>query len=683
MTGTRPAEVLRHLEQPGSDNRALLGRFVLHGDQAAFADLVRRYGPLVWAACRRVAGHCQDAEDAFQAAFLVLVRRAAAIRNPELLGNWLYGVAVRVALKARHSAARRRAREVQVPTMPDPPAPTPETVSDLGPVLDEELAALAACYREAIVLCDLRGASREEAARILGIPEGTLSSRLANGRKKLASRLAKRGMALSTTAIHAAMAGEARATVPPELLAKACAIANGAVPQTISRLASGEFTMTTKWLLGVVGAVALAVGAVYAASSGDPPKPADPPKPPLVAAKPEPAPEQKPDAKPGEFTTSPRLQRAFDTSLESASEACWSRDGKSLILQGTAKEGSKITYAAEVYIDILGLDDKKDWHQLSIEKSTGVACFTPDGRIITDVREYQLISGRHLLNLAKYDYKTHSLKDSHSVNLDSAETHGYAFAADGKTFRTMTYEPYAQGAPTKLEVLEIDAGTGKKLKSLLKVPYGPYTLSADGKRLAVLLAEDKKVGVDDPKAPDGPSQEVLVRKGPDFVVVYDVDRGEKISSHKFAEKPAENISRDDRLVFSPDDTRLVVSRGLGATDVLITATGEALPALEGIGLARTGPKAHAFTSDGRLLVMPVTRYFKGPTGTPRPTSPSVAGMGITVWDTQTGKVLKTWERTTRMTVAFNPTRPLLAILEPNDGKTRLGLWDFAAELEKK
>src|SRR5262245_26731114 len=197
MVSTRPVDILRQLEPTGADDRALAARYASHNDQAAFAELVRRHGPMVWAACLRVAGNRQDAEDAFQATFLVLVRKLAAIHNLDLLGNWLYGVAVRVAMKARRSAARRQRRERQVPNMPDPPAHAHEPNPDLAPVLDEELAALPAHYREPLILCDLRGVSRAEASKLLGVPEGTLSSRLANGRKRLAERLAKRGVVLS------------------------------------------------------------------------------------------------------------------------------------------------------------------------------------------------------------------------------------------------------------------------------------------------------------------------------------------------------------------------------------------------------------------------------------------------------------------------------------------------------
>ena len=241
MTG--PADILRRLEHAGPTDRELLARFVQQQDQSAFAELVRRHGPIVVGVCRRVTGHPQDAEDAFQAVFLILAQKAVRIDNPELLGNWSYGVAVRVAQKARRSAARRRAREVAVSHLPDPPAQPSPAFPELRPILDEELAALPAWYRDAILLCDLRGLSREEAAALLGVPEGTLSSRLTNGRKKLAAQLTKRGVALSVAALPA-MVVEAQAgvAVPGELLTKTCGLvadwsAGGAVPGPLARLA--------------------------------------------------------------------------------------------------------------------------------------------------------------------------------------------------------------------------------------------------------------------------------------------------------------------------------------------------------------------------------------------------------------------------------------------------------------
>src|SRR5262245_17302106 len=137
----------------------LLTAFLLKQDADAFAGLVRRHGPMVLGVCRRVVGDHPTADDAFQAVFLVLARRAAVVRPREQVGNWLYGVAYRTAIKARAVLARRRSREKQVEAMPEPPAPTsaPDVWSDLKPVIDEELARLPEKLRLPVVLCDLEG----------------------------------------------------------------------------------------------------------------------------------------------------------------------------------------------------------------------------------------------------------------------------------------------------------------------------------------------------------------------------------------------------------------------------------------------------------------------------------------------------------------------------------------------
>jgi RNA polymerase sigma factor (sigma-70 family) len=216
---TRLNKVLDHLHQtlgpPGGEaDGRLLGRFVAARDEAAFAALVRRHGPMVLGTCRRVLGHAQDAEDAFQATFLVLARKAAAVRRDALAG-WLHGVAHRVALEARSAAARRRARERQVGELPQPEVP-PAEPQDWRPLLDRELSLLREEYRSAVVLCDLEGRSRKEAARLLGVPEGTLSSRLARARALLARRLTKCGVTLAAGAL-AALAREAQAAAPAAL----------------------------------------------------------------------------------------------------------------------------------------------------------------------------------------------------------------------------------------------------------------------------------------------------------------------------------------------------------------------------------------------------------------------------------------------------------------------------------
>jgi RNA polymerase sigma factor (sigma-70 family) len=174
----------------------LLSCFVERRDEAAFDALVHRHGGMVWGVCRRLLSH-HDAEDAFQATFLVLVRKAASVVPRAMVGNFLYGVAHQAALQARRAIARRRAREVQVTVMPDTEAVQQDQWSDVQPLLDQELSRLPDNYRAVIVLCDLEGRTRKEAARQLGVPEGTVAGRLARARALLAKRLALSGGALA------------------------------------------------------------------------------------------------------------------------------------------------------------------------------------------------------------------------------------------------------------------------------------------------------------------------------------------------------------------------------------------------------------------------------------------------------------------------------------------------------
>jgi RNA polymerase sigma factor (sigma-70 family) len=160
----------------------LLGAFVAERDADAFAVLVRRHGPMVLGVCRRVVGDIHAADDAFQAVFLVLARRAAAVRPRGQVGNWLYGVAYRTAMKARAVLARRRSREKQVDAMPEPPAPaTTDPWTDLHPIIDEELARLPDKLRLPVVLCDLEGRPQRAVAKHLGIAPATLAARLGVG----------------------------------------------------------------------------------------------------------------------------------------------------------------------------------------------------------------------------------------------------------------------------------------------------------------------------------------------------------------------------------------------------------------------------------------------------------------------------------------------------------------------
>jgi RNA polymerase sigma factor (sigma-70 family) len=248
----------------------LLGRFVERHDETALAALVYRHGRMVWGVCRRLLTH-HDAEDAFQATFVVLVRKAPSIAPREMVGNWLYGVAHQAALQARRTAARRKAKEVQVTQMPDAEDAQPDQWADLQPVLDQELSRLPDHYRAVIVLSDLEGKTRKEVAAQLGCPEGTVASRLVRARSMLARRLTRRGIALSAGALAAALSqNAASAGVPPSVIysaieaAKLIAAGQAAVPVKVAALAEGvlKAMLLTKLKGATAVLVAVMVGLV-------------------------------------------------------------------------------------------------------------------------------------------------------------------------------------------------------------------------------------------------------------------------------------------------------------------------------------------------------------------------------------------------------------------------------------
>ncbi len=197
----------------------LLERFVSGRDESAFAALVSRHGPMVFGVCRRLLRHAQDAEDAFQATFLILVRKAAVIGRRELLGNWLYGVAMRVASRARLLAARRQTRETTNREHMAVATRDSDESWELASAITEEVRGLPIKYRIPVVLCYLEGRSNEAAAGELGCPIGTIKTRLSRAREMLRKRLTRRGLILGTTAITTALSTELLAvSLPPALL---------------------------------------------------------------------------------------------------------------------------------------------------------------------------------------------------------------------------------------------------------------------------------------------------------------------------------------------------------------------------------------------------------------------------------------------------------------------------------
>ncbi len=185
---------------------ALLQRYTEQRDQAAFRELVLRHGSMVLSVCQRVLRDRHDAEDAYQATFLVLARKAATITRPEVLGNWLHGVAYRVASKLKVQMARRRAVEAKAAVTASSEPALQAAWQDVHAVLDEELNALPEAYRSSLVLVYLEGKTHEEAAQLLGCPVGSMSWRLQHGRELLRRRLQKRGLIVTGALLLLALA---------------------------------------------------------------------------------------------------------------------------------------------------------------------------------------------------------------------------------------------------------------------------------------------------------------------------------------------------------------------------------------------------------------------------------------------------------------------------------------------
>jgi RNA polymerase sigma factor (sigma-70 family) len=199
----------------GLSDGQLLDLFIEEHDEAAFEALLARHGPMVLSVCRGILRDPGDAEDAFQATFLVLVRKAVTIRGRHVLGGWLYQVAHRVAIQANKATARRRSCEREAAQMASVTRPADPAIADqLLATLHEEIARLPEKYRLAVVLCELEGMTQPQAAVALEWSERTLRRRLAEGRARLERRLARRGLAPDGATLGAVFLREAQAAVP-------------------------------------------------------------------------------------------------------------------------------------------------------------------------------------------------------------------------------------------------------------------------------------------------------------------------------------------------------------------------------------------------------------------------------------------------------------------------------------
>jgi RNA polymerase sigma factor (sigma-70 family) len=256
-------------EGVGPSDGQLLESYIATGDEAAFELLVRRHGPMVLGVCRRVLRDQHDAHDAFQATFLVLIRKAASVVPRDTVGNFLYGVARQTAVRARVAAAKRRSRERQVTDLPEPEARHTDPWDDVWPIFDQELKRLPEQYRAVVILCDLEGKTQKEAAGQLGWPEGTVASRLSRGRRLLAARLCRRGIAASGVGLAGLLSGQASANVPASLVCSTVRAASltagraaGEISASVAVLTEGVMRGMMLKKLQTVAAMLLVAGTV-------------------------------------------------------------------------------------------------------------------------------------------------------------------------------------------------------------------------------------------------------------------------------------------------------------------------------------------------------------------------------------------------------------------------------------
>jgi RNA polymerase sigma factor (sigma-70 family) len=620
-------QILRFLDAQAGRKQTdgcLLEQFITQRDEGAFALLVERHGTMVLRVCRRVLGDAHEAEDAFQATFLVLALRAGAVRRRESLGSWLYGVARRVAAKARIQSVRRRGREaLSVAVAPVPTAPATEWTEFRG-LLDEEVSRLPELYRRPLVLCCLEGKTQEQAAAELGCPRSSLASRLARAKEILRRRLTDRGVvpsgltAVAARTASAAVHGAGVSGTPARILA----LAHGAMKALSATHLIVILSVTLFAGAGVVAAGALAAPAVDE-------KPA---KPPATAPAIADAPEAVRIDRYGDPLPPGALMRLgtvrFRHGGNGLNDAAYSPDGKIL---ATAGEIGRIhLWDAATGKGIAVLEGDKTTSFLSL-------AFSPDGKTLASGGvgfELPRNQGAWLpTKLTLWDMATRKprlfFENEHDASGYQHGFHRLAYSPDGKwlaagcdgsiriwevatakeappilagnkTIIALVFSPDSHtlvwGGYMDSDAVMWDVATRKEVRrlgghksSLQQLAYSP-----DGKLLAAAY-EDKTIGLWDSVT----GQEVRRLKGhesPVVSVAFSPD-GKTLASAANAAEPVrlwdsatgdvrfqlrglKAFNNFARVVFSPDGTTLAVAHQDGTVFLWNPATGKRLLAAD-------------------------------------------------------------------------------------------------------
>jgi len=616
----RTFQTLFHLGTLGGlTDEALVGRFAdrREGDaDAAFAALVERHGPMVLRVCRGVLGDAPDAHDAFQATFLVLARRAGAIRNKGALAGWLYGVAYRVSLKAKTAAARRRRHEGRRAGA-TPERVDPAGYDDAGAAVLQEVNRLPEKYRVPVVLCYLEGLTREEAARRLGWPPGTVQGRLARAKDLLRARLSRRGVGLPAGVLAATLSATSAEAAVPAALARSTLDA-------AARFAGGASTGLARTVLQSLAAhrltgAAAVLATLLVVTAG------------VVTLRP------RPNARP--------VRRGAALRAEPLPPGAVARLGSTRFLHGTAVYQVAYLPAGRGLVS-LGLDGAarvwdadtgRERRRLGPEDvRVRGAALTPDGRTAAlletngAVRLTDPATGRELRRVEA-----------------GAATVFLGLSADGKTLAT--------GGPTLPAVAVRDAATGRTLREIPTPPprIRALAVSPDGR---VLVACANPSG-----SPPGPAD-----REPEGGTVWAWDTTTGTVLYRTPRGAAAGA-----VAFAPDGRTVAAALADGTVRSWDAATGAEVRRFDAGGREAA---CLAFAPDGKTLATGDGAVRGDIFDDPRETS------AVHLWDVASGRELRRWvaHPATTHSVAFAPDG---AILASSGDETVVRLWNVASGRE--
>jgi RNA polymerase sigma factor (sigma-70 family) len=711
---------LRTTEQAGAaSDGLLLKQLAIRQDETALICLMQRHSPLVWGVCQRVLQNEQEAEDAFQATFLVLLRKARSLDGRGSIGPWLHTVAYHLALKARTKVARRRAQERQVQAMRGS-EPTAEAWPELGPVLDEEVKRLPEKYRGPLVLCYLEGKTNEEAARELGRPLGSMSRHLARGLELLRERLLHRGQTFSSVGLAALLTANAAPAAPAAVMQETFTTAIGfvagktAVGETAASataLAEGmlKTMFITKLKLAALAALLLAmagtgVGLFLHRALGESPLAKD-----QAAAGEEPSADARParkDRAAADAYGDPLPARAL------ARLGTWRfRHEGSINSVAFAPDGKALASASSDGIRLWQLATGRELRRFHLDQRStlGAIAISPDGKTIAAgivsgtvdgrIRLWETETGRLVRELqgdkeqatAQLVFSptgkmlaAHSERGDNAIALWDLDTgkvvrkllHAnvghVAFAPDGKTLASICFDGEAFGQPDAILRLW-EVATGKQLHQFQGQRGGEqaFAFSPDGKVLASIVKHqdsyqirlwEPATGQELRRFPEGGDRFFIHRLGfaPDGkALISSSSRGFEFWDPATG-KLFRRFNRGGAIAVSPDGQVVgTYSRGDHVVQLWKAATGQDLHMFQGHNRA---VRRLAFASDGKVLAT------GGDDGTVR------------LWDTATGGMVRAlegvgeWWNPGCRSLAFSPDGKRLASA---GSFSRFLLWDPA------